>query len=57
MGPANPSTSCSKSKELVYYVNPTELYPDEEPVYEVSSITMSSCDFEELKGLQVGFLD
>jgi hypothetical protein len=51
MGPANPSTSYSKSKELVYYVNPTELYPDEEPVYEVSSITMSSCDFEELKGL------
>jgi hypothetical protein len=30
--------------------------PDEEPVYEVSSISMSSYDLDELKTLQIGFI-
>ncbi len=51
MGPVNPMTEMRESKELQY-----GLYPDEEAVYEVSSISMGSLDFEELKTLQIGFL-
>jgi hypothetical protein len=43
----------SQSKELQYGLRPD---PDEEPVYEVSSISMSSYDLEELKTLQIGFI-
>ncbi len=43
----------SQSKELQYGLRPD---PDEEPVYEVSSISMSSYDLEELKTLQIGFV-
>lgn len=46
MGPVNPTTEMSQSKQLTYGVD-----PDEEPVYEVSSISMSSFDMEELKTL------
>ena len=46
MGPVNPMTEMRQSKELQY-----GLYPDEEAIYEVSSISMSSFDFEELKTL------
>ena len=53
MGPVNPSTLMSQSKELKYGLRPD---PDEEPVYEVSSISMSSYDLEELKTLQIGFV-
>lgn len=31
------------------------MYPDdEEPVYEVSELSLSSCDFKELQALQFG---
>lgn len=53
MGPLNPRTQMSQSKELQYGLRPD---PDEEPVYEVSSISMSSYDLEELKTLQIGFI-
>jgi hypothetical protein len=33
----------SRNKELM-----NDVYPDEEPVYEVSEISLSSCDFKEL---------
>ena len=53
MGPLNPRTQMSQSKELQYGLRPD---PDEEPVYEVSSISMSSYDIEEFKTLQIGFV-
>jgi hypothetical protein len=42
MGPRHPITERSLSKDV------SQLDPDEEPVYEVSEISLSSCDFKEL---------
>lgn len=50
MGPSQPQTEHSMSKELLQDM----IYPDEEPVYEVSDISLSSCDFKELQALQFG---
>lgn len=44
MGPSNPSTERSVGKNFVM----EDMYPDEEPVYEVSDVSLSSCDFKEL---------
>lgn len=52
MGPSQPSTERSMSKEFRLDV---DVYPDEEPVYEVSDVSLSSCDFKELQALQIGF--
>jgi hypothetical protein len=49
MGPSMPYTERSMSKDLI-----RDIDPDEEPVYEVSDISLSSCDFNELQALQYG---
>jgi hypothetical protein len=49
MGPKKGVTARSQSKDFKV----EDSYPDEDVVYEVSDLSLSSCDFKELQAIEI----